>query len=193
MITIKKYDNRRLYDTSASRYVTLEEVADTIRAGHDVEVVHADTGEELTQRVLARIILESRGAARLLPVPLLTRLIRMGDDQLAEFFGQYMSWALELYLRFKDRAEQWAPYNPFSEDGLAGPELFVRMFLERIDSSSSPPEQRPSVPDVTDVEPPSDELPPEVEPPPVETNDEVERLREEIDELRETIESMRDE
>ncbi len=194
MITIKKYDNRRLYDTSASRYITLEELAETIRQGHDVRVVHADSGEELTQQVLAQIILESRGAARLLPVPLLTRLIRMGDDQLAEFFGQYMSWALEFYLQFKDRVEQWSPYNPFSEEGLAGPELFVRMLMERLDDSEEASRDS-SEPEVTFVDAlsPSDELeqPPESSADDDEAN--VERLRREIDELKKMIRSMRDE
>lgn len=117
MITIKKYSNRRLYDTSASEYITLEELAAKIREGCDVEVVDASSGEEITQRVLAQIILESRGAARMLPVPLLMRLIRMGDDRLTEFFGQFMSWSLELYLQFKEGAESM--YGPFTN--LPGP------------------------------------------------------------------------
>lgn len=62
MITIKKYSNRRLYDTSESRYVTLEELADKIRRGSDVRVIDAKTEEDLTQAILAQIIIESRGA-----------------------------------------------------------------------------------------------------------------------------------
>lgn len=115
MVTIKKYSNRRLYDTSESCYITLEELAFKIRDGDDVKVIDAKTDRDLTQQVLAQIILESRGAAKLLPVPLLMRLIRMGEDNLAEFFGQYMSWALELYLKFKQGYRTVAPLVPFSQ------------------------------------------------------------------------------
>ncbi len=96
-VLIKKYSNRRLYDTSESRYVTQDELADTIRRGADVQVVDAKTGEDLTQSTLVQVILESP-AARLLPVPLLTRLVRLHDDALAEFLGRWVSGSLDLYL-----------------------------------------------------------------------------------------------
>ena len=101
---VKKYSNRRLYDTEQSRYITQEELAEKIRLGAEIRVIDAATGDDLTQMTLAQIILESRGASRLLPVPLLVQLIRMGDDALAEFLGRYMSSALELYLHAKEGA-----------------------------------------------------------------------------------------
>lgn len=120
---VKKYGNRRLYDTDASRYVTLEELAEKIRAGADARVVDAKTNEDLTQSTLTQIILESRGAGRLLPVPLLVQLIRLGDDALAEFFGRYVSWALEIYLQTRQVA--FGQLNPLSAMGLGNP--FGRM------------------------------------------------------------------
>jgi polyhydroxyalkanoate synthesis repressor PhaR len=96
-ITIKKYSNRRLYDTQASCYVTLEELAARIRNGDDVRVVDARSAEDLTQATLVQIVLESRGAGRLLPTPLLVQMIRMGDGALAEFLGTWMLWALEVH------------------------------------------------------------------------------------------------
>ena len=96
---VKKYGNRRLYDTEQSRYVRLDEIADRIREGADVQVVDAKTGADLTAPTLAQIIFEDRNAARLLPVPLLLQLIRMGDEPLADFLGRYVSWALEMYLQ----------------------------------------------------------------------------------------------
>src|SRR5262245_46762004 len=63
---VKKYTNRRLYDTEESRYITLEELAEKIRAGDDASVIDARTGEDLTQATLTQIIMESRGAARIL-------------------------------------------------------------------------------------------------------------------------------
>jgi len=111
---VKKYANRRLYDMEASRYVTLEELAERIRAGADARVVDAKTNDDLTQATLAQIILESRGASRLLPSSLLVRLIRMNDDALGEFLGRYISWALDMYLHAKQGAQALAPYNPLA-------------------------------------------------------------------------------
>ncbi len=110
---IKKYSNRRLYDTEASRYITLEELAERIRAGWDVQVLDAQNGEDLTQATLAQIILEGRGVSQLFSVPVLNQLIRMQDDALAEFFGRYVSWALEVFGRARQASSvftQWTPW-----------------------------------------------------------------------------------
>lgn len=194
MITVKKYSNRRLYDTSVSSYITQEELAERIREGKDVRVVHAKTDEDITQQVLAQIILESRGAARLLPVPLLMRLIRMGDDRLAEFFGQFMSWSLELYLQFKEGAETMGPYNPFSNNMLSGPEAFFRMFLNQSPWEDSAPWEREEPNGAAGGEAFEGENGerPEPTPPleePADTED-VEELRAEIDELKSMIRQM---
>jgi polyhydroxyalkanoate synthesis repressor PhaR len=117
VLLIKKYGNRRLYDTEASRYITLEELARQIRDGIDVQVIDAKTGHDLTQSTLAQIILEGRGAAKLLPVPLLAQLIRMRDDALADFFGRYVTWALEVYLRLRSGGRLLQP--PSTEAELA--------------------------------------------------------------------------
>jgi polyhydroxyalkanoate synthesis repressor PhaR len=119
-LLIKKYGNRRLYDTGRSRYVTLEEVGAIVRAGEDVRIVDARSGADLTAPTLAQIIIEGRGAAQLLPVPLLIQLIRMGDDALAEFLGQYVTWALELYLHARNGAQALSPFNPLLSTPFAG-------------------------------------------------------------------------
>ncbi|MCA9693819.1 MAG: polyhydroxyalkanoate synthesis regulator DNA-binding domain-containing protein [Nannocystaceae bacterium] len=121
MIVIKKYGNRRLYDSSTSAYVTLEELAAKLRAGAEVKVIDAKSGRDLTQQTLAQIILEGRGAARLLPTPLLIRLIRLGDDALAEFFGTYVSWALGVYLQVRRGAAAVAGLNPLANLLFQGP------------------------------------------------------------------------
>ncbi|MEM7675318.1 MAG: polyhydroxyalkanoate synthesis regulator DNA-binding domain-containing protein [Myxococcota bacterium] len=127
-VVVKKYSNRRLYDTSESRYITLDELAAKIRTGRDVRVIDAKSNADLTQATLAQIILESRRAARLLPVPLLTQLIRMGDDALAEFFSKYMSFALELYVQARQGAQAMAPFNPFTAVPLAASSALSRFF-----------------------------------------------------------------
>lgn len=200
MVTIKKYSNRRLYDTSTSSYVTLEELADKIREGTDVRVIQAKTNEDITQQILAQIILESRGAARLLPVPLLVRLIRMGEDRLAEFFGQFISWALEIYLRFKEGAETVSPYNLFGGGGFGGgPEAFFRMLM------GQPPWRKEAPPwadsdveraglEESGVETPSEERQRGEDESAVEAQaGDVESLRREVAELKEILGSLQPE
>lgn len=150
-VIIKKYGNRRLYDTELSRYITMEELAEKVRSGTDVRVIEAKTGEDLTQATLTQIIVESRGAAKLLPVSLLTQMIRMGDDALAEFLGQYMTGAMELYLRAKRGAEAVAPYNPFATLPFQATDALARLFAApmqawsgRSDPTGPPPPARES-------------------------------------------------
>jgi polyhydroxyalkanoate synthesis repressor PhaR len=111
--TITKYPNRRLYDTDQSRYITLDELTDQIKSGKDIRIVDAKTGDDLTQATLVQIVLETN-AAKLLPVPLLARLIRMQDDALGEFFSRYVSFALEMYLTARGGAQALSPYVPFA-------------------------------------------------------------------------------
>ncbi len=111
---VKKYGNRRLYDTEDSRYVRLGEIAAKIRNGAEVRVVDAQTDADLTAETLVQIIFEDRHAARLLPVTLLQQMIRMGDDALADFLGRYVSFALEMYLQAKDAQKHAGMLSPFS-------------------------------------------------------------------------------
>jgi polyhydroxyalkanoate synthesis repressor PhaR len=111
---VKKYGNRRLYDTEDSRYVRLAELAEKVRRGSDVRVIDATTGNDLTAETLVQIIFEDRHAARLLPVSLLHQMIRMGDDSLAEFLGRYVTWALEVYFHAKQGLGAFSPFSPLS-------------------------------------------------------------------------------
>ena len=128
-IIVKKYGNRRLYDTEASRYLTQDELADRIREGEDVVVIDAKTGDDLTQGTLAQIIMESRGGSKLLPVPLLTQLIRLGDEALAEFFGRYMSASLDMYLQARRNAEALSSINPFATLPFQAGSALARVFM----------------------------------------------------------------
>ena len=80
MIRIKKYSNRRLYNTESSAYVNLSEIADLVRTGELIEVTDAKSGEDLTQAVLLQILIEEQGAGALLPSGLLHRIIRTTVD-----------------------------------------------------------------------------------------------------------------
>lgn len=175
MVTIKKYGNRRLYDMEGSRYVTLDELRDKIRKGTDVRVVDAKTDEDLTAATLTQILMEGKSAARMLPVPLLTQLVRMGDDALAEFFGRYVTWTLEMYLKMKQGAQQIAPFNPLVMAPFTASNAIARMFTNAVDRRSPWEQQQPSAP-------PSIEPPPTPAPPP--PSDDVSDLRREIAELK---------
>ncbi len=111
---IKKYGNRRLYDTESSRYITLEELTGKIRDGADVRVIDAKSGADLTGATLTQVIFEARGAGNLLPTQLLHQLIRLGDDVLADFLGRYVQGALELYIQARKTSHSLLPFNPFA-------------------------------------------------------------------------------
>jgi polyhydroxyalkanoate synthesis repressor PhaR len=127
-LVVKKYGNRRLYDTNGSRYITLDELAEIIRAGTDVRVVDAKSGEDLTPATLTQIIIEGRGAGKMLPVPLLMQLIRLDDAALGEFMGRFMSWSLDLYIQARQGAQMISPMNPFANVPFAATNALARMF-----------------------------------------------------------------
>jgi polyhydroxyalkanoate synthesis repressor PhaR len=128
-VLIKKYGNRRLYDTGESRYITLDELASKIRAGSDVRIVDAQSGEDLTQATLVQVVLEAGNAAKFLPVQLLTQMIRLSDDALAEFFSRYVTGALDLYLQAKRGVQSLASYNPLTQIPMAASDALTRMWM----------------------------------------------------------------
>src|SRR5687767_8295557 len=116
-MVVKTYGNGRRYDTTESRYITGEELAERERGGEHVTDGDAKPEKDLTQQTLAHVRHKSRSAARLLPLPLLEQLIRMGDDALAECFGMYVTNALEVYLQARQGAQAMMPYNPYAPFG----------------------------------------------------------------------------
>ena len=98
-VVIKKYANRRLYNTETSSYVTLEDLATMVRGDRDFVVYDAKTGDDLTHGVLTQIIVEqeSRGNGQqsMLPIPFLRQLIRFYDDSMAKMVPGYLQFSLE--------------------------------------------------------------------------------------------------
>ena len=82
-IRIKKYSNRRLYDITHSRHLTLEELVELIKAGHEVQVIDSKSKEDITQSVLMQMLMEDKGA-HLFSAPLLHQLIRNREGILGE-------------------------------------------------------------------------------------------------------------
>lgn len=97
-IIIKKYANRRLYNTETSTYITLSDLADIIRSGKDVEVVDAKTAHDLTRQTLAQIILEedSKGAA-MLPTSFLKNVISFYDNSLQTVVPHYLEMVMDVF------------------------------------------------------------------------------------------------
>jgi polyhydroxyalkanoate synthesis repressor PhaR len=105
-VVIKKYANRRLYDTSAGRYVNLDDLAVLIRNGEDVRVVDATNGEDLTRVVLTQIIVEdAKGQPTGLPLELLRQLIVASDRAGQEFIMWYLKSAFDAYRNVQSTVE----------------------------------------------------------------------------------------
>ena len=99
-VTIKKYANRRLYDTESSSYITLDRLAEMVREGREFEVVDAKTGEDITRQVLTQIIVdeEARGST-MLPVNFLKQLIGLYGNSMQGVVPQYLDAAMDAFKR----------------------------------------------------------------------------------------------
>ena len=103
---IKKYGNRRLYDTADSRYVNLDDIAGFIREGRDVQVVDAKTGKDLTRVTLTQIITEdAKDKPTGLPLELLRQLVVASDEVRQEFIMWYLKSAFDAYQKVQDAVQ----------------------------------------------------------------------------------------
>lgn len=111
LVLIKKYSNRKLYDLTRSRYITLEEIAELIRQGGQVKIVDAETQEDLTNITLVQILLEEEKRRKFLPVPFLHQLIKYGE-MYQDLLRQYLSSNLDAIISMQREAEkgikEWA-------------------------------------------------------------------------------------
>lgn len=108
MVVIKKYANRRLYNTDTSTYVTLDDLAEMVRAGTDFHVYDARTNEDLTHSVLTQIIVEqeSKGTQTLLPIGFLRQLIRFYGNSIERLVPSYLEYSLDTLTRDQDKYRQ---------------------------------------------------------------------------------------
>lgn len=124
--TIKKYPNRRLYDTEISSYITLEEVRQLVLDNEDFEVRDAKSGEDLTRSVLLQIISEHEDQGQpMLSPQLLSQIIRFYGDSLQGFMGPYLERSLQVFLdqqqQFRSQLNNlmgqtpWAMVNELTE------------------------------------------------------------------------------
>lgn len=150
VVIIKKYANRRLYNTESSTYITLEHLAAMVRDKREFKVVDAKTGEDITHSVLTQIIMdeESRGA-NLLPVNFLRQLIAMYGDSMQGMVPQYLEASLEAFQRnqsqFRDAmagAFATGPFatGPFADLARRNMEIFQAATGQKQTEGSEPAE-----------------------------------------------------
>jgi polyhydroxyalkanoate synthesis repressor PhaR len=115
-VTIKKYANRRLYDTESSTYITLDRLAQMVREGREFEVVDAKSGEDITRQVLTQIIVdeESRGST-MLPINFLKQLIGLYGNSMQNFVPQYLEAAMDAFSRNQSTVKDAFSGNVFAD------------------------------------------------------------------------------
>ena len=115
-VTIKKYANRRLYDTESSTYITLDRLAQMVREGREFEVVDAKSGDDITRQVLTQIIVdeEARGAT-MLPINFLKQIIGLYGNSMQTFVPQYLESAMEAFQRNQSAVKDAFGANMFAD------------------------------------------------------------------------------
>jgi polyhydroxyalkanoate synthesis repressor PhaR len=139
-IKIKKYANRRLYNTGTSSYVTLEDLATMVKAGEDFVVEDAKTGEDITRSVLAQIIFEqeNKEGQNLLPINFLRQLIRFYGDSMQMLVPRYLEASIESLTREQEKFRQqiaqafgtgaFGSLGPLEDQVRRNMEMFQRAF-----------------------------------------------------------------
>jgi polyhydroxyalkanoate synthesis repressor PhaR len=138
--TIKKYANRRLYNTGTSTYVTLEDLAQMVKSGEDFVVFDAKSGEDITRSVLTQIIFEQENKGQnLLPITFLRQLIRFYGDSIQNLIPTYLDFSIDSLVREQEKfrgqmknAFGGTPLDAMGEQVRRNTEMFeqaMRMFL----------------------------------------------------------------
>ncbi len=183
--TIKKYANRRLYNTGTSTYVTLEDLAEMLKSGEDFNVVDAKTGDDITRSVLTQIIFEQegKGGQNLLPITFLRQLIRFYGDSMQKLVPTYLDFSIDSLVRDQEklRSQMTNAFGSNAFDAIGdqvrrNTEMFeqaMRMFLPFGGGTAG----------ATTAPRPSEEKPPE--------NDaDIDALRKQLDELQKRLDKM---
>ena len=107
-ITIKKYANRRLYNTATSSYVTLDHLSEMVKHGHEFNVYDAKSGEDITRSVLTQIIFEEegKGGQQLLPIQFLRQLIRFYGDSMQALVPGYLNLSMDSFSKNHERMRE---------------------------------------------------------------------------------------
>jgi polyhydroxyalkanoate synthesis repressor PhaR len=176
-IIIKKYANRRLYDTESSSYITLERLAELVRQKREFKVIDAKSGDDITRQVLAQIIMdeESRGAT-MLPVNFLRQLIGLYGGQMQGLVPQYLEASLDTLQRNQAQLRETLAgaftANPFAE--------LARRNLEMFQAAAAAAAAKPAPPAAGAAAPAAEP----------DRDEELKRLREELAALQAKVDKL---
>jgi polyhydroxyalkanoate synthesis repressor PhaR len=183
--TIKKYANRRLYNTGTSTYVTLEDLATMVKQGEDFLVFDAKTGDDITRSVLAQIIFEQENKAgqNLLPTTFLRQLIRFYGDSMQMVVPKYLEQSIDMLTREQEKFRKQMA-NTFSGTPFAPLEEHVRRNMEMFERTFSM--FKPFVPPRGGTTTPEPEKTPDTS----KGGDNIDELRRQMKEMQERLERM---
>ena len=182
-VIIKKYANRRLYNTGTSTYVTLEDLASMVKAGEDFVVYDAKTGEDITRSVLTQIIFEqeNKEGQNLLPITFLRQLIRFYGDSMQMLVPRYLEVSIDNLSREQGKfREQMA--QAFGATGFSQLEEMARRSMEMFERSFSmfaPFGRQPNSAGAAAAPEPGKSPPP--------GSDEIEDLKKQMEEMQKRI------
>jgi polyhydroxyalkanoate synthesis repressor PhaR len=157
-VIIKKYANRRLYDTESSSYITLDHLSQMTRAGREFKVVDAKSGDDITHSVLTQIIVEeeNRGTT-LLPVSFLRQLISMYGDQMQAMVPHYLEASMEAFRRNQEQVRTTMmgmmagganPFEAIARQNMAMMKAAAGMWAQGAPAAGAAPAEAPAGDDV---------------------------------------------
>jgi polyhydroxyalkanoate synthesis repressor PhaR len=196
-IVIKKYANRRLYNTGTSTYVTLEDLAAMVKKGEDFVVYDAKTSEDITRSVLTQIIFEQENKAgqNLLPANFLRQLIRFYGDSMQMLVPRYLEASIESFTREQEKFRQQmtqafgtGPFAPLEEQVRRNMEMFERAFTmfapfaRRETPATDRPAESPKFPDANRFAEPSKAA--------AEPGEEIDDLKRQLEEMQKRLNKL---
>ena len=187
--TIKKYANRRLYNTASSAYVTLADLAAMVKSGEDFLVFDAKSGEDLTRSVLTQIIFEQEGkeGQSLLPAAFLRQLIRFYGDSVQALLPSYLEFSIDKFTgeqqKFRDEARRAFGASPFPSPSFGTLEELTRKNLAAFSQALAmfTPFVGAAVSPVS---------PPAAPPAPPATNSDLDELKKQLSDVQKRLDSL---
>jgi polyhydroxyalkanoate synthesis repressor PhaR len=131
-LVIKRYGNRRLYNTETGSYVNYQDLVKVIRDGHEIQVIDSKTKEDVTKLILMQIILEEeKTTTNLLPIPFLYQILRTREDVVQDFFKNYLTTSFAAYMKTKEEFDK--RFRGFLEMSASAPQIWEK-FLPGADA-----------------------------------------------------------
>lgn len=195
-IVIKKYANRRLYNTETSQYVTLDDLGGMVRADKDFVVYDAKTGDDLTHSVLTQIIVdqESRNDGQnMLPTPFLRQLIRFYDDQIGRMVPSYLQFSLENLVKEQEKIRSQftaaftnpaAAFEAYQEQARKNMAMFEQAVAMWTSFGAAQPGARPAETTASNDKPKIEAVPS------AGTRDEITELKSQLESMQRSLEKL---